>query len=99
VEFGTEEEASANVPPEVEVSGEPFVDQTRVLHQTTKHPIVKVRGGYDVKAQVVVIDEQHGHVGATECLAGLVLYLPKIVDYVIGMSVEGVQPEKAGDAK
>ena len=88
VEFRTDEEARANVPPEVEMNADPFVDGTRLFRQVTKHPIVKIKGQYGVRGRVVVVDQEHGHLGVTESLAKLVTYVPQVVDYVLGKCLE-----------
>jgi hypothetical protein len=89
VEFRSDEEAAGEAPPQVEINADIFTSGTRILHQTTKSPIVTVKGTYEFKAQVVVTDEVHGPLGVTKTLADLLTYVPQAIEYVLGQYVAG----------
>lgn len=84
VDFGSDEAAARNVPPDVTMSADCFVDNAVVIRQVTKTPIVELRGQYAFRGQVVVIDPVVGAVGVTSVLAELATYVPTVADYVLG---------------
>ena len=83
VDFGSDEAAAKNVPPDTTISADVFVKDSVLLRHVTKTPIVKVKGHFAFKGQVVVIDPIVGPVGVTTVLAQLVTYVPQVMDYVL----------------
>lgn len=83
VDFGSDEAAMKNVPPDTTLSADVFVEDSVLLRHVTKTPIVAVKGHFEFKGQVVVIDPIVGPLGATTVLAQLVTYVPQVMDHVL----------------
>lgn len=83
VNFGSDEDAEKNLPPDVTLSTDIFTDGTTLLRHVTKTPIHEVKGEYDFKGQVVVIDPVLGPLGVTTVLAQLANYVPQVMDHVL----------------
>ena len=86
VQFESEEKATAEGSPRVEVNLEPFTADSVLMHQTTSSPIVKVIGALDVTALVAAIREDGVSVGVTQSLATMAHYTKKVMDYVLTQS-------------
>lgn len=87
IDFGSDEAASQNVPPDVTISGDVFTPGTPVVRQVTKTPIVDLKCEFGIKAQVVVIDPVVGAVGVTTVLAQLATYVPQVMDHVLSAMI------------
>lgn len=94
VEFETEADAVASIPPDIEINGEvPLEGEAVLVCQRTKGRIAKVWGEYEFSAQVKVVLPGGHSEGITNILAGLCRYTRIVVNYVAGTSA--AQP---GDA-
>jgi len=83
VEFGSDEDAAKNVPPDTTISTDVFVKDAVLLRHVTKTPIVAVKGNFAFKGQVVVIDPILGPLGVTTVLAQLATYVPRVMDHIL----------------
>ena len=88
VDFGSDENAALNVPPDVTLCSDVFVSGTTILRHVTKTPIHRVEGGWTIKARVVVLDEWGRAHGVTTLLAGLLQYVSVVIDLVLAAALD-----------
>ncbi len=79
IEFYSEEDATANIPPDTTVWGGPLEPGVILLEHKTKHPVAKVRGQFNVRA-AVAIETTSGHPSVVIVMQSLAYYTALIVD-------------------
>ena len=95
VDFGSDEAAELNVPPDVVLSADAFVQGAVLIRQVTKTPILDVKGEYAFKGQVVVIDSIAGGLGVTTILSQLAHYVPQVINLVLQSSAAAIDTPDA----
>lgn len=88
VDFGSDENAALNVPPDMTLSADVFVTGTTILRHVTKSPIVQVKGEFTIRARVVVLDDWGRAHGVTYLLAALLQYVAMVMDLVLAAVLE-----------
>jgi hypothetical protein len=88
VEFVSEADAAASVPPQVELSLPPLLDGGLLLRQTTAGKIARVSGGFNFRAQVQVQDSELGWIGLTFTLAWLCHNTRTVIDHIASRTTE-----------
>lgn len=82
IEFEDEEGASASIPPDTEVFACEFKDGQPLLRQRTQGRIAKVKGSFDISAQVQVVLRDGREVGLLHILAMLCQYTEDVVKHI-----------------
>lgn len=90
VDFGSDDAAKQNEPPDVTISADLFTAGAVLIRHVTRTPILDVRGEYAFKGQVVVVDSVCGAVGVTTILAQLAQYVPQAIDQILHLYVQSV---------
>jgi len=79
VEFGSEEDAAANVPPDTTVWAGPLEPGVVLLDYKTNRPIASVKGRFDGHA-VVAVQTQKGFEQVDTYIQGIKYYTGLVVD-------------------
>ena len=79
IEFYSEEECCANLPPDTTIWGGPLTPGVVVLEHKTKHPVAKISGRFKVRA-AVAIETNSGHPSVIVAMQSLDYYTALVVD-------------------